>query len=155
MNELARFNNQYRYILVCVDIYSRFAFVKLLKKKTSENVGKKFESILTENNEIPRKIQCDEGTEFQKMRKELSQKYGFNVFHTYNREIKASHAERFIQTLKDMIRRTLTVVGGYRYIDYLPTIIERYNELPHAGITNLTPYDVYFGRKKINPQKII
>ena len=52
---------------------------------------------------------------------------GILVFHTYNRETKAVHAERFIQTLKQMIRRTLTTLDlGHRYISYLPLIVERY-----------------------------
>jgi hypothetical protein len=42
-----------------------------------------------------------------------------------------------------MIRRTLTVVSGYRFIKYLPAIIERYNESPHRGIYNAKPVDLY------------
>ena len=38
-----------------------------------------------------------------------------------------------------MIRRTLIVVGGYKYEHFLPTIIEKYNESPHRGIFNYTP----------------
>ncbi|CAB4025870.1 hypothetical protein BSL78_19869 [Paramuricea clavata] len=32
LNNLSGYNNQYRYILVCVDVYTRYVFVKLLKK---------------------------------------------------------------------------------------------------------------------------
>ena len=67
---------------------------------------------MKESEEIPSKIQCDEGTEFQRIRNELSRKYSFEVFSTYNREIKASHAERIIQTLKTMVRRVLTVLSS-------------------------------------------
>ena len=154
MKDLSRFNKQFRYILVCVDVFSRYAFVRLLKKKSSENVKKKFESIITEHNEKPKKIQCDEGTEFQGIKKHLALKYNFKVFHTYNREIKASHAERFIQTLKTMIRRTLTVVGGYKYVHYLPTIVEKYNESPHKGIFGYTPKQLYLEGLKLNQIKV-
>ena len=62
---------EYRYWLVCIDIYSRYVFVKMLKNKTSKNVGEKFEQILKESEEIPSKIQCDEGTEFQRIRQRV------------------------------------------------------------------------------------
>ncbi len=42
-----------------------------------------------------------------------------------------------------MIRRTLIVVGGYKYEHFLPTIIEKYNESPHRGIFNYTPKQLY------------
>ena len=56
LNDLSGFNNQYRYLLVCVDVYSRYAFVKPLKTKSARNVANKFEQILIEENEVPLKI---------------------------------------------------------------------------------------------------
>ncbi|CAB3978331.1 uncharacterized transposon-derived [Paramuricea clavata] len=144
LNNIARFNNQYRYLLVCVDIYSRYAFVRPLKTKTARNVARKFEDILIKEKEIPLKIQSDEGTEFALIRRDLCKKYGFTLFHTYNRETKAVHAERFIETLKQSIMRSMTGIDkGYRYIENLKSVVERYNEAPHRGIYNLTPFDVY------------
>lgn len=62
MKDLPKYNSQYRYIFVCLDIYSRYDFVKLLKKKTSENEKKtsenekkKFENILQESRQRPEK----------------------------------------------------------------------------------------------------
>ena len=65
MKDLAGYNDNLRYILCVVDVYSRYAFVKLLKNKTSKNVGKKFEEILIEEKEIPKKIVSDEGRNFK------------------------------------------------------------------------------------------
>ena len=56
LNNLSRFNNQYRYLLVCVDVYSRYAFVRPLKTKTARNVANKFEDILIKEKEIPLKV---------------------------------------------------------------------------------------------------
>ncbi|CAB4013520.1 uncharacterized transposon-derived, partial [Paramuricea clavata] len=144
LNNLSRFNNQYRYLLVCVDIYSRYAFVRPLKTKTARNVANKFEDTLLKDKEIPLKIQSDEGTEFSLLKRDLSKKYGFTLFHTYNRETKAVHAERFIETIKQSINRSLTSLDhGYNYIQNLPLIVARYNESRHRGLYNLTPFDVY------------
>jgi hypothetical protein len=118
--------------------------VKPLKTKTAKNVANKFEQILTEENEIPLKIQADEGTEFALIKRDLAKKYGFTLFHTYNRETKAVHTERFIETIKMMITHSLTTLDqGYNYIKNLRLIVERYNELPHISLHNLTPFDVY------------
>jgi hypothetical protein len=68
LNELSGFNNQYRYLLVCVDIATRYAFVKPCKVKTANNVSKKFEEIIREAGEAPRKVQADEGTEFNRVK---------------------------------------------------------------------------------------
>ncbi|CAB4007370.1 uncharacterized transposon-derived, partial [Paramuricea clavata] len=134
LKQLLGYNDQYRYLLVCIDIATRYAFVKPLKNKTASNVRKKFEEILSEAGGAPKKIQADEGTEFNQIKKDLSKKYGFTLFHTQNCETKAVHAERFIRTFKQMITRSLTTLNmGYRYIKYLPTIVERYNEAPHRG----------------------
>ena len=108
LNNVSGFNNQYRYLLVCVDVYSRYAFVKPLKTKSSKNVANKFEQILQEENEVPMKIHSDEGTEFTLIKRDIAKKYGFSLFHTYNRETKAVHAERFIQTIKAVIARSTT-----------------------------------------------
>ena len=80
--DLSRYNNQFRYWLVCIDVYSRYVWEELLKKKSSKNVANKFENILKKAGDTPQKIQCDEGTEFQDIRKQLSEKYDFTVFHT-------------------------------------------------------------------------
>ena len=146
--DLARFNNQYRYWLVCIDVYSRYIWVELLKKKTAKNVENKFENILKKAKISPMKIQCDEGTEFQNIRKNLSKKYNFSVFHTHNREIKASHVERVIGTLKTMVRRVLTVTQQFDYYTYFPIIIERYNNSPHSSLAGFTPHEVYNKTKK-------
>ena len=151
LNNLSGFNNQYRYLLVCVDVYSQYAFVKPLKTKSAKNVANKFEQILIEEGEIPLKIQSDEGTEFTLIKRDLAKKYGFTLFHTYNRETKAVHVERFIETIKAMITRSLTTLNqGYNYIKNLQLIVERYNELPHRGIHNLTPIDVYKKGKTVD-----
>ena len=101
----------------------------------------------------PQKIQCDKGTEFQDIRNVLSKKYNFSVFHTHNREIKASHVERVIGTLKTMVRRVLTITDQFDYHTYFPIIIKRYNESPHSSLGGSSPYEVYHNSKKERKRK--
>ncbi|CAB3990825.1 uncharacterized transposon-derived [Paramuricea clavata] len=155
LNNLSRYNNQYRYMLVCVDVYSRYGMVKLLKTKSARNVANKFEELLREYG-VPEKVQSDEGTEFSIIKRDLAPRYGFQLFSTFNRETKAVHAERFIRTFKEMVLRSLTTLNlKYCYVDYLPIVIERYNESPHAGIFDATPHDVYIRGKSLNTRKLL
>ena len=97
-------------------------------------MANKFEKIFKKAKGTLQKIQCDEGTEFHDIRKLLSKKYNFSVFHTHNREIKASHVERVIGTLKTMVRRVLTITDQFDYYTYFPIIIKRYNDSPHMSL---------------------
>ena len=153
--DLARYNNQYRYWLVCIDVYSRYCWVVLLKTKTAKNVAEKFEKIIVNEGVSPDKIQSDEGSEFQDIRKVLSKKYNFTMFNTYNREIKASHVERVIGTLKTMVRRVLTMTDNNRYVEYLPMILKRYNESPHKSLEGMTPKQIYRNKSKNTTMKSI
>ena len=55
-------NEGYNYMLTVIDCFSRFAFAKLLKNKSGDEVKNAFQSIFSER--VPKKIQTDQGTEF-------------------------------------------------------------------------------------------
>ena len=71
MNKLRGYNHMYRYLLVTINLYSRFAWVKPMKMKLANNTYAKFIAILHDekygkrNNMVPKFIQTDLGTEFQ------------------------------------------------------------------------------------------
>ena len=55
-------NEGYNHMLTVIDCFSRFAFAKILKNKSGDEVKNAFQSIFNER--IPKKIQTDQGTEF-------------------------------------------------------------------------------------------
>ena len=55
-------NEGYNYMLTVIDCFSRFAFAKIFKNKSGDQVKNAFQSIF--NDRIPKKIQTDQGTEF-------------------------------------------------------------------------------------------
>ena len=57
-------NGGNRYILVVLDIFSRFAFCEPLKNKTGPVVAKAFENIFNRSKRHPAMLFVDEGTEF-------------------------------------------------------------------------------------------
>ena len=67
---LERYNSGLRYILVMIDVYSHYLWVKKLKNKSSNLVPKKFVEILNDERKAgnvgvpPEHLQCDRGGEF-------------------------------------------------------------------------------------------
>ena len=63
MQAHAKENDGYRYLLVCIDVFSKYVWVIPLKNKTGPALVTAFKEIL-ESGRKPQKIQTDEGTEF-------------------------------------------------------------------------------------------
>ena len=62
IHQYARQNKGYKFILVVLDIFSRYAWARPLKDKTGICVANAFENILIQRR--PRKLWTDRGTEF-------------------------------------------------------------------------------------------
>ena len=63
MQAIATDNDGYRYLLVCIDVFSKYVWVIPLKTKTGPALVTAFKKIL-ESGRKPQKIQTDQGTEF-------------------------------------------------------------------------------------------
>ena len=63
MQPVSTENDGYRYLLVCIDVFSKFLWVIPLKTKTGPALVTAFKIIL-ESGRKPQKIQTDQGTEF-------------------------------------------------------------------------------------------
>ena len=121
MQSIASNNDGYRYLLVCIDVFSKYVWVIPLKNKTSPALVTAFRIIL-ELGRKPQKIQTDQGTEFfNKHFKALMKEEEIQLYNTYN-ETKASVVERVIRTLKTRMWRYFTAKKTMRYIDVLPDL---------------------------------
>jgi hypothetical protein len=63
MQSMQKFNDGYRYLLVCVDVFSKYAWLVPLKNKTGPTLVEAFKVILSSGRK-PEKIMTDQGTEF-------------------------------------------------------------------------------------------
>lgn len=63
MSMYSKENDGYKYMLTCIDVLSKFAWVRLLKNKAGLEVPNAFASILSEGR-VPQKLQTDRGKEF-------------------------------------------------------------------------------------------
>ena len=60
----SRQNKNYKYILIVLDIFSRFAWARPLKTKTGREVTDALRDIFTKSKRKPSRIWSDDGTEF-------------------------------------------------------------------------------------------
>jgi hypothetical protein len=141
LSSLKKHNDGVRYLLTCIDVFSKYAWVTPLKNKGAIGVCEALEAIFEDR--TPEKFQTDEGTEFVNEKcKELFKRLDINHFHALsNSETKCAVVERFNRTLKTKMWKYLTHVNKYRYIDVLPDLVHSYNNTYHSSI-KMKPSDV-------------
>ena len=143
MQNLGRYNDGYRYILTCIDVFSKRAFAIPLKDKRGPSVADAFEKIFSET--APVLLQTDRGTEFLNSQvQSVFDKYKIKHYWSMNDDIKAACVERFNRTIKIRLFRYMTGRHTKRWIDVLSTFIESYNKSFHRTIRTIgmAPNDV-------------
>ena len=146
MQSMQKFNDGYRYLLVCIDVFSKYAWVVPLKNKTGPSLVEAFKIILASGRK-PEKIMTDQGTEFfNRHFQALMKEKDIVLYNTYN-ETKASIVERLIRTLKTRMWRYFTAKKTMRYIDMLPDLVYSYNHSVHRSIKT-KPVDVTVDNEK-------
>src|SRR6218665_2678621 len=89
------------YLLTCLDVFSKHAWVVPLKSKTGAALTVAFSSMLHDRH--PAHLQTDKGTEFlNKQFQFILRKNDIRFYTTENSDTKASVVERFNRTFKKM-----------------------------------------------------
>lgn len=141
LKKLSRFNSGFKYLLVCIDVFSKYVWVEALKTKSATELKKAIENIFNEYNRSPRVIQTDRGSEFLNSQvKSLLKSKNIKLFST-NSERKASVVERVNRTLKGIMFKYFTKQNTKKYIDILSSLVWKYNNSYHRSI-KMKPVDV-------------
>ncbi|MEN0051324.1 MAG: transposase family protein [Bacteroidota bacterium] len=141
VDDIANHNDGVKFILVCVDIFSRYVFAEPLKDKTANSARSAFLEIIFKNKGIrPQKVWCGKGTEFKGTFKQTLDSLGIKIYQT-NSETKAAFAERAIQSLKKLIYKYLELAWTWRYIYKLDDFVLTMNTKINSAI-GLAPIDV-------------
>ena len=152
-------NRPYRYVLVVIDCFSRFAWTRPLKTKTAEESANALDSILSEMNFRPRFFASDQGNEFSIandfLRKVLVEKYKLKVY-TLRGQTKSSIVERWNRTFKTRLERYFTAMKTRNWIKVLQNFTNNINNTLNRSI-GYAPADVDFSnvaeiRKKLYPR---
>lgn len=147
LDKYAKYNRNYKYILVVIDCFSKYLWVEPLKSKTGTEVAKAFAKILTDRR--PKNLQTDQGTEyFNSSFERLMKQHNINHYNTFSSK-KAAMAERVIRTIKEKLYKHFSLNGEYKWLDVIPKIVSDYNNTVHRTI-KMRPWDV----KKENEERL-
>ena len=137
MQKFSRWNAGYRYLLMVLDVFSKYGWIIPLKDKKGETVAQAFKTIFKEGRK-PQYIWTDKGKEYyNKHVKELLDKNKITLYSTENEE-KSSVCERWNRTIKTKMWKQFTVQGNTQYLDMLPKLVKQYNNTKHSSI-KMTP----------------
>ena len=146
-------NNGFKYILTCKDAFSKHGWARPLKLKEMGAVTEAFESILTSSGRKPQNLQTDDGSEFfNKQFTELMKRKNINLYSSFS-PVKCALVERFNRTIKTWMWKEFTYRMNQKWVDILPTLIERYNKRVHRTI-GMRPIDVNKSNEAMIAKKV-
>jgi Integrase core domain/Chromo (CHRromatin Organisation MOdifier) domain len=133
VSSLAKYNDSHRYLFVCIDVFSKYAYAIPLKNKSGSSITSAFEAII--NRAKPNHLQTDKGTEFlnatfQKFLRDNDIKF----YTSENDDIKCAVIERWNRTLKSKMWKYFTYKSTLRYVDVLDDLVKSYNDTYHSSI---------------------
>jgi transposase InsO family protein len=133
LSSISRANDGFRYILTCIDVFSKFAQAVPLKTKTAAAVTDAFSSMI--KNRKAYYLQTDKGTEFLNATfQKLLKDNGIKHYTSENDDIKCAIVERWHRTILAKLYRYFTYRNTTRYIDVLEDLVKSYNETYHSSI---------------------
>lgn len=133
MVKFKNFNNGIQYVLLVIDVFSKYVWLRPLIDKKGVSVAEAFKDIF-KGGRKPRRIRTDSGQEFKaKVVQNLLNKENIKHMLAYN-ESKAAVSERAIKTVKTKIIRYMTYQNDYKYVDKLQSFATSYNKTYHRTI---------------------
>ena len=133
MGKFSKWNNGVKYLLMVIDVFSKFGWIEPLLNKKGETIVKAFKNILKTGRK-PKFIWCDKGREFYNQDfKKLLDENGISLYSTENEE-KSSVVERWNRTMKARMWKMFTATNSTVYIDKLPALLANYNKTKHSSI---------------------
>lgn len=129
----------FSFLFVCIDVFSKYAFVIPIANKSANESTRAFKLIL-KNGRSPTNIYSDNGKEFMGSFKSLLKELNINQLFTKS-IFKASVVERFNRTLKQKMYRVFSFQKNKNYINILHDLVESYNKSYHTAI-KMSPIQV-------------
>ena len=144
--------HNYKYMLVVIDIYSRYLQVRAMTNRRMETIIDNFEDILKDMG-TPDILQCDNEFNKNEFIKVLEQYDIKTRFSDPNEINKNPIVERVNGTIAKQLQKIRISTNKYDWYNYLNDVVYNYNHTYHSTIKN-KPIDVFTG-KELNKQQII
>ena len=136
MQKLSKWNKGYKYLLMVLDIFSKYGWIIPLKTKTGLEVSKALQIIFKENK--PKMLWVDKGKEYHNKNVLVLLAKNDVKIYSSEKEEKSSVCERWNRTIKTKIYKQFTIQNNTIYIDILKKILSSYNNSKHRSI-GMTP----------------
>jgi transposase InsO family protein len=140
MQDYAKENNGFRYLLTVICIFSKFAWVVPMKDKTGKSTVAAFQKIFDESGRKPKKLWVDHGKEFYNINMDAWLKQHNIERYSSSSEFKSCVIERFNRTLKTNMYKEFTRKNTFKYIDFLDELVTAYNNIKHRTV-GMTPVE--------------
>ena len=152
---LKKYNKSYRFLLTCIDVFSKFAWVVPLKSKSGASLVEGFRAVLNlSRGRKPRRLQTDKGSEFKNKKfQAFLEDESIDFYTTENDDIKAAVVERFNRTFKEKMWRYFTHNDTLEYLSVLQNLVVGYNDSFHSSIKT-RPSNVSFHNQEIIWQRL-
>ena len=137
-SSLSKYNNNYKFILIVIDIFRKYAWAIPLKNKSGLFITNGFKIILSEDRKIE-KLWVDRGSSelYNKTVESLLKEYETELYSTYS-DLKAAFIERFNRTILHIIKKPMFINGDVNWVNILNDAVITYNNNNHSTI-NMTP----------------
>ena len=147
LQQISGSNSNYKYVLLCIDCFSKKIWLRKLKTKTGAETSEAIKSIIIDMDWPPQTVIFDEGLEFYN--KNVNMLFSQYNIHSYSirTSTKAGAAERAIRTIKSRIWKYFTEHHTKRWIDILEDTQDNYNNTYHR-IIKRTPNEVTWKNRK-------
>ena len=132
---IKRANQNYAYILILIDCFTKRVWAEPMKFKTSKWTADALNSILKTLDEPPSNLVTDRGLEFYNSEvQKVLQSYGINHYSTPTKtKMKASVAERVIRTFKTKLQRYFDDKKTLNWRKVIHQFVKNYNQTPHSA----------------------
>jgi Integrase core domain/Chromo (CHRromatin Organisation MOdifier) domain len=133
LSAISNYNDNYRYLLTRIDVFSRQADALPLKNKTGKTLTEAFAKLITFKK--PNLLQSDKGSEFLNSTfQTFLKEHDIRFYTSENDDIKCALVERWHRTLKTKMWKYFTHRSTQRYLDVLQDLVKSYNDTWHSSI---------------------
>ena len=134
MQKYSKWNKGIKYLLMVIDVFSKYGWIIPLKDKKTESVSLAFDLIFKKSKRKPEKLWTDKGSEFiSKHFKDFLKRNSIILYHTQNEE-KSSVVERWNRTMKNKMWKMFSANNNTVYWDKLDKLLDHYNNRKHSSI---------------------
>jgi len=138
------FNKGYKYIMIMIDIFTRYADCVMLKSKNIPDCVESIKIMLDFNKVTPSTIMSDSESSFlSKQFQDFLDERGIKLDAiVLNNHRALGIVDRFCRTLRQRFTKLFIGEGNTEWVEHLATIVYQYNHSPNRGILGYSPIEV-------------